>query len=147
MALVYGQQRGDDRTKYAEQQIFEKLYPAGPARVSDNYFCNNANAAVRGGLWQELPYDKTLTGLEDLAWAKAVGQRGLCVVYQGGAAVVHVHDKSWRQVLNRYRREALALKKIAPEESFGLADFIGCFIRNVVSDLRHAWRDGQLRAV
>ena len=94
MALVYGQQRGDDRTKYAEQQIFEKLYPAGPARVSDNYFCNNANAAVRRGLWQELPYDETLTGLEDLAWAKAVGQRGLCVVYQGGAAVVHVHDKS-----------------------------------------------------
>jgi rhamnosyltransferase len=147
VAVVYGQQRGDDRTKYAEQQIFEKLYPAGPAQLMQGYFCNNANAAVRRALWQELPYDEALTGLEDLAWARAVGQRGLRVAYQGEAGVIHVHDESWRQVLNRYRREAIALKRIAPEEHFGLSDFVRCFASNVLSDLRHAQRDARLRAV
>lgn len=147
VALVYGQQRGDDRTKYAEQQIFAKLYPAGSAQIAAGYFCNNANAAVRRALWQELPYDEALTGLEDLAWAKAIGQRGLCIAYQGEAAVVHVHDESWRQVLNRYRREAIALKKIAPEQQFGFADLVGCFTGNVLSDLRHAQREACLRAV
>ena len=145
VGLVYGQQRGDERTKYAEQQIFEKLYPGGPAQLADGYFCNNANAAVRRALWQELPYDEALTGLEDLAWAKAMGQRGLRVAYQGEAGVVHVHDESWRQVLNRYRREAMALKKIAPDEHFGLADFVGCLASNVFSDLRHAHREARLR--
>lgn len=147
VAVVYGQQRGDERTKYAEQQIFEKLYPAGGPQIMSGWFCNNANAAVRRALWTELPYDEALTGLEDLAWAKAVGQRGLRVAYQGEAGVIHVHDERWRQVLNRYRREAIALKRIAPEEHFGLMDFITCLARNVVSDLRHAQRDARLREV
>ncbi len=147
VAVVYGQQRGDERSKYAEQQIFEKLYPAGPAQITDGYFCNNANAAVRRALWLELPYNEALTGLEDLAWAKAIGERGLRVAYQGEAGVIHVHDERWRQVLNRYQREAIALKKIAPEEHFGVGDFVGCFVSNVLSDLRHAHREARLREV
>ena len=147
VAVVYGQQRGDERTKYAEQQIFEKLYPAGSAQVMSGYFCNNANAAVRRALWRELTYDETLTGLEDLAWARAIVQRGLRVVYQGEAGVIHVHEESWRQVLNRYRREAIALRSIAPEERFGVADFTRCFVSNVLSDCRHAQREARLREV
>lgn len=147
VALVYGQQRGDDRSKYAEQQLFEKLYPDGPARLTDGYFCNNANAAVRRALWLELPYDESLTGLEDLAWAKAMVGRGHRVCYQGEASVVHVHQERWRQVMNRYRREAIALKRIAPEEDFAFGDFLSCLARNVWSDLRHARREARLGEV
>lgn len=147
VALVYGKQRGDERTNYAEHQIFEKLFPERAPPASDAYFCNNANAAIRRRLWQEQPYDETLTGLEDLAWAKAITRRGYQVAYQSEASVIHVHDEKLRQIFNRYRREAIALKTIAPGEKFGMQDFLTCYFGNVASDLRHAHREGRLREV
>ena len=147
IGLVYGQQRGDQRTKYSERQIFEKLYPDGAARRTGGLFCNNANAAIRRTLWQSQPYDESLTGLEDLAWAKAIAQLGHGVCYQGEGSVVHVHDERWRQICNRYRREAIALQSIVPDERFGMLDFLRCLVGNVWSDLRHAHREACLRAV
>ena len=49
-------------------------------------FCNNANAAIRKSLWEKNPYDETLTGLEDLAWAKRAKEQGYAIAYvaEGG---------------------------------------------------------------
>lgn len=146
-ALVYGKQRGDERTKYAEHRLFASLFPERATAPDAGYFCNNANSAIRRALWQRLPYDETLTGLEDLAWARQVVEQGHRVRYQPEATVIHVHEERWRQVMNRYRREAIALRRIAPEEHFGLGDFLRCCGANVFADLRHAAREGRLAEV
>jgi GT2 family glycosyltransferase len=145
VALVYGKQRGNESTKYAEHQVFAKWFPEQSNLRQDHLFCNNANAAIRRELWERLPYDEDLTGLEDLDWARRAIALGYHLAYAADAEVVHVHNERPRQIYNRYRREAIALKRTFPQEHFHLGDFVRLFLANVFSDYRHALRDGVLR--
>lgn len=147
VAAAYGRQKGDGGTKFSEEQIFAKLYPPVATHPQDHPFCNNANAAIRRELWGQRKYDEDLPGLEDLEWAIwAVGQ-GKRVVYVPEAEVVHVHNESPRQVYNRYRREAIGLKMIRPQERFHLWDFGWLVVSNILSDVWHAIRAGRLSGV
>jgi len=145
VALVYGKQRGNEMTKCSEHQVFARWFPDESKLEQNHPFCNNANAAIRRSLWEQLPYDETLTGLEDIEWAKRAMESGYKIVYTSDADIVHVHDESYRQIHNRYRREAIALKRIFPHERFSLWDFARLFTANVASDCRHARHDGALR--
>jgi glycosyltransferase involved in cell wall biosynthesis len=145
VGLVYGKQRGGETTKFSEHQVFAKWFPEQSNPNQDHPFCNNANAAVRRALWGQLPYDETLTGLEDLDWAKRAMQLGYRVAYASDAEVIHVHNESPRQTYNRYRREAIALKRIFPEERFHFGDLIRLFVGNVFSDYSQARRAGVFR--
>lgn len=138
VGLAYGRQRGDGRTHYSESQIFAKLYPQVSDPDQPHPFCNNANAAVRRGLWAERPYDEDLPGLEDLDWAVWAMSRGHRVAYVAEAEVIHLHHEGPGQVYNRYRREAIGLKRIRPTEMFHVWDFVRLLVSNVFSDLRHA---------
>jgi len=146
VALAYGKQRGDENTKFSEQQIFAHWFPEGPRPRQTHPFCNNANAAIRRELWQQRPYDETLTGLEDLEWARWAMEQGHALSYVPEAEVIHVHDETPRGVYNRYRREAMAFKRIFPEERFGLADFLRLFCTNAANDLWQAARQKLLWA-
>lgn len=141
VALAYGKQRGPDTAKFSEQQIFHQWYPdeSNPQQVTS--FCNNANAAIRKRLWEENPYDETLTGLEDLAWAKWAKEQGYKIAYVAEAEIIHVHNETPQGVYNRYRREAMALRRIYPEAHFNFYDFLRLTITNILSDLWHALRE------
>jgi len=145
IGLVYGKQRGNETTRYSEHRIFEKWFPNQSTMRQDHPFCNNANAAILRSLWRRLPYDETLTGLEDIDWANRAMQLGYRVAYLADAEVVHVHDEPTKHILNRYRREAIALKRIFPQEKFSLWDFVRLYLANTMSDYWHAWRDKVLR--
>lgn len=140
VALTYGKQRGPETAHFSEQQIYHQWYPERSDPRQAHPFCNNANAAIRRGLWEQHPYDETLTGLEDLAWAKWALSDGHAIAYVAEAEIVHVHHETPRGVYNRYRREAMAFKRLYPEAHFNLWDFIRLTTSNVVSDLWHAAR-------
>ncbi len=142
VALAYGKQRGNSRTHFSEAQHFAKLYPDLTNLDQQHPFCNNANAAIRRSLWQERLYDEELSGLEDLEWAMWLRGQGYRVAYVAEAEVIHVHDEAPTQVFNRYRREAIALKRLRPQEHFGFADFVRLYVSNLASDARRALRDG-----
>jgi kynurenine formamidase/glycosyltransferase involved in cell wall biosynthesis len=145
VALVYGKQRGNEFTKYSEHQVFARWFPEQSDLRQDHHpFCNNANAAIRRSLWERLPYSEELTGLEDIDWAKRVIERGYYLAYAADAEVVHVHNETPRRIYNRYRREAIAMKRILPHEHFHLWDFIHLFVSNVVSDYYHALHERAL---
>ena len=144
IALTYGKQRGPEFSKYSEQQIFHQWYPNMSKPNQETAFCNNANAATRKSLWEKNNYDETLTGLEDLAWAKWAREQGHAIAYVAEAEIVHVHSETPRGVYNRYRREAMALRKIYPEAHFNFYDFLRLTTTNILSDLWHAARDGVL---
>jgi len=147
IAVAYGRQRGDGNTRFSEHQIFAKLYPPISNPSQEHPFCNNANAAVRHSLWEAHHYDEDLPGLEDLEWAMwAIGQ-GKKVAYVAEAEIVHLHNESFRQVYNRYRREAIGLKRIRPDETFRLVDFLRLIVSNVVSDMAHALMERRLLKV
>lgn len=141
VALTYGKQRGPEIAKFSEQQIFHQWYPDMSTARQETAFCNNANAAIRKSLWDKNPYDETLTGLEDVAWAKWVKESGHDIAYVAEAEVIHVHNEMPRGVFNRYRREAMAFKRIYPESHFNAYDFLRLTTMNIFSDLWHAARE------
>lgn len=113
VAMVYGRQVGAPESKFAEVREFRRLF--GTRRVVHtprNVFANNANSAVRKDLWERVPFDERLPGLEDIAWAKRWSEAGYDVVYEPAAVVCHVHEESWRQIWRRYHRESLAARWI-----------------------------------
>jgi glycosyltransferase involved in cell wall biosynthesis len=141
VALTYGKQRGPDFAKFSEQQILHQWFPDVGKSNQETAFCNNANAAIRKSLWEKNPYDETLTGLEDLAWAKWAKEQGNQVTYVAEAEIIHIHNETPRGVYNRYRREAMALRRIYPEANFNFYDFIRLTLTNILSDMCHAFRE------
>lgn len=98
---------------------------------------------IRKSLWEELPYDEELTGLEDLDWATKIMQKGYAIAYEATATIVHVHEETPARIKNRYRREAVALKNIYPDEKFNFLSFLRLSIGNIWSDSVHALHDGR----
>jgi rhamnosyltransferase len=145
VALVYGRQVGDERTKFSEHQLFKKQYPEESNPDQRIPFCNNANAAIRRSLWLEHPYDETLSGLEDLAWGKwAIDQRHR-IAYIAGAGVVHIHEETPAQIKRRHMREAIALRQIFPDSHVTFPQFLTYLLSNIGRDLLAAFNQGQGR--
>lgn len=138
VALSYGKQRAPASARFSEKQIFHQWYPETGRLHQETAFCNNANAAIRRSLWEEHPYNETLTGLEDLDWAKWAKDQGYEISYVAEAEIIHVHEETPRGVFNRYRREAMAYKRIYPESHFSIYDFFRLAAANIASDLWHA---------
>lgn len=145
VALTYGKQRGNEQSFFSERQIFLQWYGEQTNLRQSHPFCNNANAAIRRALWQEHAYDETLSGLEDIAWAKWALEQGYQIAYVAEAEIVHVHQESPRGVYNRYRREAMAFKRIFPQETFSFRDFLRLTLSNCLSDLWHAYQSKELK--
>lgn len=144
VALSYGRQVGNEITKFSEQELFKAWFPSVSTSRQAHNFCNNANCAIRRSGWEAQPYDEVLTGLEDLDWAKKARQKGGQIAYVAEAVIAHVHEETWPRVRNRYRREALALRSIEPGIKFTFADFVGLTFKNILSDMRSAYRSGGL---
>ena len=124
VAIVYGRQRGDGRTRYSEHRVFATWFPESSTLDQKHPFCNNANAAVRRSVWEYTQFDETLTGLEDIdfssrSWRPATGSRML------PRRSVHVHQESPKGIYNRYKREAMALARIQPTVAFGFLGSVG----------------------
>lgn len=145
VVLSYGRQQGNHKNRFSEHQIFAHWFPVQSVCPQATHFCNNANCAIRRSIWESMPYDETLPGLEDLAWAKAAQAAGGWIAYSAEAEVVHVHDETWQQVKNRYRREAMAMRSIDEHAHFTRSDFASLLARNVASDMRAALSHGALR--
>ena len=141
VALVYGRQIGNQITKYSEKQIFAQWFYKHDGGKQQTLFCNNANSAIRKNLWNKYKYNEMLTGLEDIDWAKYAISKGYYLYYATNAVVIHVHNESFVQVYRRYKREAIAMKEVSPEESFTFFEFIKLFISNTLSDYYHAFKD------
>lgn len=145
IALTYGKQRGGETNHFCEHQFFRKYFPDHSVTQQSHPYSHNANAAIRRKLWEEHPYNETLTGLEDLAWSSWAMESGYEIAYIADAEVIHLHNETFSQVYNRYRREAIALKQILPNSQFSLRHFINSWIKNSMVDLNQARRDKILR--
>jgi glycosyltransferase involved in cell wall biosynthesis len=144
VALAYGRQQTPAHGRYSESRLLGHWFPPTSSPRQNHPFCNNANAAVRRDVWEELPYDEELTGLEDLDWAKRAMARGMSVSYVAEAPVVHIHNESFAQIVNRYRREAVAHKQIYADQRMGMPEAIRLATINVLGDARSALSEGAL---
>jgi len=82
--------------------------------------------------------------LEDLAWSSWAKEEGYKIAYVAEAEIVHVHEETFRQVRNRYKREAIAMKQILPTSKFTLRNMISMLIRKITRDCSRANREKKL---
>ena len=144
IALTYGGQHGEERSKFSEQQIFKQWFPEESSQNQDHSFCNNANAAVRRSVWLTMPYDEEIPALEDIHWAKRAKERGFRIAYVANAAIVHVHEESYGQVYRRYRREAMGMRMIFPWERMSVGQAASLAFNAVISDMKQARKENIL---
>jgi len=135
VAIVYGRQIGNSITKFSEHQVFAQQFPETSNFQQQTPFCNNANAAIRGEIWKKRKYDETLSGLEDLDMGVWAINNGYYIAYNADAAVIHIHEETPRKIFNRYKREAIAIKKILPDSHLPLWEFLWLWISNMLLDL------------
>lgn len=145
IVAVYGRQRGvPGKSPFSERQILRRWFPDESSVPQEGPFMNHANSAVRRSVWEEHPYDETLPGLEDVAWADQITSKGFSIAYKAEATVHHIHDETKSQTRNRYQREAITFQKVFPGEHFNFLDFIRLSIRSIGADWRAARKEGVL---
>ncbi len=88
--------------------------PSEQAKTGDRLLQQRQRRHPRS-LWEKHHYDETLTGLEDLAWAKWAKEQGHTISYVAEAEIIHVHNETPHGVYNRYRREAMACGRSTPK--------------------------------
>jgi 2-desacetyl-2-hydroxyethyl bacteriochlorophyllide A dehydrogenase len=147
VAMVYGRQLGERRSKFSERLDFARTFGAAPLKIREGQvFANNANSAIRRALWAEQPFDERLPGLEDIAWARHWIRRGRVIAYEPQAAIRHIHEESWAQVYHRYYREAVAAKQIGVRGGRHVVPELWAEMRRTADDFVHAAREGCLGA-
>lgn len=134
VALSYGRQTGDHRTKFSELQLLRQWFPEESDPDQQTPFCNNANCAVRKSWWERFPYDEELTGLEDLAWAENALAHGGKIAYRADAPIAHIHEEEFARTRNRYRREAIAHRRIFHDQRMGALEAVALCAANIGRD-------------
>jgi 2-desacetyl-2-hydroxyethyl bacteriochlorophyllide A dehydrogenase len=113
IAMSYGQQRGMACSKFSEAEDYRRMFGKSPRiERSSQFSVNNANSAIKKILWDQYKFDETLTGLEDIDWARHWMERGHKVLYEPRSTIFHIHEETWRQVRHRFYREAVAFRKL-----------------------------------
>lgn len=135
IGMVYGRQRGLGSSHIAEERDLERQFGSTSVVMVDRPAGHNGNAAIRRDLWLEEPFDESLTGLEDIDWARKVQRRGFRVHYAADAAVYHIHEESARKIYRRFLREGIAFKRIFPGSRFSGLDLVKNLLRSVAGDL------------
>lgn len=135
VAMVYGRQRATDENRLSEMRDLENRYGLTSNILLDEAQANNGNSAVRQELWDKIPFDEALPGLEDVDWARKIEQLGYRVYYAAEAGVYHVHEETLGQVYNRYEREAVAAKRMFPNFRFNWPDVVKGLPYSMIQDL------------
>lgn len=59
-------------------------------QIKDSFF-HNANSLIKRTVWEKIPFDETVTNIEDRVWGRRVIDNGYKIVYEPEATVFHHH--------------------------------------------------------
>ena len=83
------------------------------ARIQkSDFFFHNANSMIRKDIWDKIPFDEEIAGVEDREWAREVLGRGYEIAYQPSASVYHFHGIHHGRNLERSARVAKVIELI-----------------------------------
>jgi glycosyltransferase involved in cell wall biosynthesis len=88
---VYGRQKPlPDSSPYDKRDLWI-TFGMDRKQQRRDYFFHNANSMIRRDLWEQMPFNENIHGVEDQDWAKRVLQAGGQIIYEPSAAVFHHH--------------------------------------------------------
>lgn len=91
VAGVYGRQEPLPFTPDVDKRDLINTFGLDKRRQKKDSFFHNANSAFRRDLWEKIPFDETVTNIEDRVWGEAVTAKGYEIVYEPEASVYHFH--------------------------------------------------------
>jgi len=91
VAGVYGRQEPLPDTNDFDKRDLYTTFGLERRVQRRDYFFHNANSMIRRDMWDSVPFNEDLTGVEDRDWAKRVLEMGHLVVYEPAASVYHFH--------------------------------------------------------
>jgi len=145
VAMTYSKQTGKGPTKLSEDRLFARLFPNERKRQQPpEFFANNASSAIKRSLWEKHNFDESLTGHEDIEWAKHFMEQGYTVVYEPDACIYHIHDETWDQVYRRFEREAIADREIGIRTASEWWGEYAAIPRDIVTDTFAAMLQSEL---
>lgn len=91
VAGVYGRQLPMSYSSNLDKRDLMNLFGLDHRiQIKDSFF-HNANSLFRRSVWDHIPFDETVTNVEDRLWGEAVIKAGLRIAYEPDAAVYHHH--------------------------------------------------------
>lgn len=91
VAGVYGRQQPLSYSTPRDKRDLLTVFGLDRRVQRRDSFFHNANSAMRRARWAEVPFDETVTNIEDRVWAKHMLERGYTLVYEPEASVYHYH--------------------------------------------------------
>lgn len=100
-------------------------------QVKDSFF-HNANSAFRRSMWEQHPFDETVTNIEDRLWAHDVQKAGYKIVYEPSASVYHYHGIHQSGDLSRCGNIVKIIESMGSESSGSSSKYIDLSRLNIV---------------
>lgn len=91
IAGVYGRQEAMTFTPDRDKRDLNLVFGLDRKVQKKDSFFHNANSMIRRDIWKEVPFDETLTNIEDRAWAKEIIEKGYKIIYEPESSVYHYH--------------------------------------------------------
>lgn len=91
LAGVYGRQLPVSFTSALDKRDLLIVFGQDRRIQVKDYFFHNANSMLRRDVWEQFPFDETVTNIEDRVWGKAVIEAGFLIAYDPEAMVYHHH--------------------------------------------------------
>ncbi len=112
IAGVYGRQEPLPDTSDIDKRDLWTTFGLDRRLQTRDCFFHNANSMIRREVWEKVPFNEDLAGVEDRDWAKRVQERGYKVVYDPAACVYHFHGIHHGQDEKRAARVARVIELI-----------------------------------
>jgi len=91
VAGVYGRQEPMGFTSDSDKRDLALVFGLDrKVQLRDSFF-HNANSMLRNDVWRKIPFDETVTNIEDRVWAQKALQLGHTIIYEPEARVYHYH--------------------------------------------------------
>jgi CMP-N-acetylneuraminic acid synthetase len=91
VAGVYGRQEPLAFTPDSDKRDLSIIFGLDRRVQRKDSFFHNANSMIKKALWDEVPFDETITNIEDRVWAEKMLRKGNKIVYEPSASVYHYH--------------------------------------------------------
>ena len=90
-AGVYGRQEPMSFSASTDKRDLLLVFGLDRIIQTKDSFFHNANSIFRRKLWEEFPFDSSITNIEDRIWAQEMLNRGYKLLYEPDASVYHYH--------------------------------------------------------
>ncbi len=116
VAGVYGRQQPFSFTPDLDKRDLTLIFGLDRKVQRKDSFFHNANSMIRKDLWRQIPFDETVTNIEDRVWAQKMLEKNLKIIYDPAASVYHYHGIHHKGNPERCKNVVRILEKIKSTE-------------------------------